>query len=61
MLCKPRKTSQQITCCVLLYRTLNATMLFSPFADAAGTDSDLVELGKIVDVVPHLQLDGITT
>lgn len=48
-------------CCVLLHRTLNATMLFSPFADAAGTDPDLVELGKIVDVVPHLQLDGITT
>jgi hypothetical protein len=46
---------------VLICRTANATMLFSPFSDDAGTRPGLIELGKIVDVIPSLQLDGITT
>lgn len=36
-------------------------MLYSPFSDDAATHSGLVELGRIVDVIPSLQLDGLTT
>jgi hypothetical protein len=36
-------------------------MLYSPFADDASIRPGLIELGQIVDVVPSLQLDGLTT
>lgn len=36
-------------------------MLHSPFSDDAATCPGLIELGRIEDIVPSLQLDGLTT